>query len=227
MLLEKERKEIVDYGKQMSAAELTKGTAGNISIYDLETGYMAISPSGIGYYETKPEDIVIMTLDGKIVDGNRRPSSEYDLHATIYKVKPAAGAVVHTHSKYCTALACMRESLKAFHYVIASAGAGEIPCAEYATFGTEALAENVKKAIGNSNAVLLANHGLVTSGMNLAKAFKLAVSCEFCAEMQWMCECVGENKGVVLTGQEVADVMERFKMYGQVEKPSRAGDGGY
>ena len=70
---------------------------------------MAISPSGIGYFETLPEDVVVMTLDGEIVEGNRKPSSEHELHSIIYKIKPEARGVVHTHSKYCTELACMRE----------------------------------------------------------------------------------------------------------------------
>ena len=80
MLMEKERIEIVEYGKKMSSAGLCKGTSGNISIYDPETGYMAISPSGIGYFETEPEDVVVMKLDGTIVEGNRAPSSEHGLH---------------------------------------------------------------------------------------------------------------------------------------------------
>ncbi len=226
MLMEEARKQIVEYGNKMSSAGLAKGTAGNISIFDPETGYMAISPSGIGYFETLPEDVVVMTLDGEIVEGNRKPSSEHELHSIIYKIKPEARGVVHTHSKYCTALACMREPLKAVHYVIASSGTAEVPCAEYATFGTHELAEKVEGAIGESRAVLLANHGLVTCGVSLAKAFNLAVSCEFCAEMQWMCESAGQNRGVVLTDQEMADVMTRFQSYGQVKTPDK-NNGGY
>ncbi len=226
MLMEEARKQIVEYGKQMSSAGLAKGTAGNISVYDERTGYMAISPSGIGYFETKPEDIVVMTLDGMIIDGNRKPSSEHELHSVIYKIKPEARGVVHTHSKYCTALACMREPLKAIHYVLASTGVMEVPCAEYATFGTHELAEQVEKAMGDSRAVLLANHGLVTCGVSLTKAFNLAVSCEFCAEMQWMCECTSENKGVILTEKEMEDVMLHFQSYGQVKTPDK-NNGGY
>lgn len=227
MLMEEARRDIVEYGKKMSSAGLAKGTAGNISVYDPETGYMAISPSGIGYFETEPKDIVIMTLDGKIVEGNRNPSSEYDLHATMYKERKDARAVVHTHSKYCTALACMRKPLKSVHYVLASAGGSQVNCAEYATFGTEQLAENVKNALNRNKAVLLANHGLVTSGVNIKRAFSLAVSCEFCAEMQWMCECVGENAAVSLNGEEMQDVLKRFGSYGQVKAKEENTDSGY
>ncbi len=223
MLMEKERKLIVEYGKKMSSAGLSKGTAGNISAYDPETGYMAISPSGIGYFDTKPEDVVVMTLDGQIVDGEKKPSSEYGLHAVMYQEKPEARAAVHTHSKYCTALACMREPLKAVHYVVASAGVSEIPCAEYATFGTEELANSVKRALGVSRAVLLANHGIITCGPNMKSAFGLAVSCEFCAEMQWMCNSVAEEKAFVLNDEEISDVLDRFKTYGQVKKNTGTG----
>jgi len=215
MLMKDERKQIVEYGKRMSLAGLTKGTAGNISAYDPQTGYMAISPSGIGYSETQPEDIVIMTLDGKVIEGERVPSSEYDLHATIYREKPDARAAVHTHSKYCTALACMRKPLKAVHYIIASAGVAEIPCTDYATFGTEELANNLKQVMGESRAALLANHGAIFCGPDMKRAFGLAVSCEYCAEIQLMCEYVGKDKAVVLNNEEISAVMERFSSYGQ------------
>ena len=98
MLLEEIRKKIVDYGNQLISSGLTIGTAGNISIYDPETGYMAISPSGIPYAQTTPEDVVVMDLQGNVVDGKRKPSSENGLHAAFYLEKPDARAVVHAHS---------------------------------------------------------------------------------------------------------------------------------
>ncbi|MDF2952391.1 MAG: Ribulose-5-phosphate 4-epimerase and related epimerase and aldolase [Anaerocolumna sp.] len=216
MLLQKEREMIVEYGKKMSSSGLSKGTSGNISIFDAETGYMAISPSGIGYFETMPEDVVIMDLEGNIIDGIRKPSSEHDLHTVFYKNKPDARAVVHTHSNFCTTFACLNMPLQAVHYVIGGAGAATVPCAEYATFGSRELAENAIKACGKSKAVLLANHGLVTCGPNLGKAFGLAVNMEFIAEMQWRGMAVG--KPVVLSDEEMDHVMDEFKSYGQVSK---------
>ena len=216
MLLEKERTLVVDYGKEMSSAGLSTGTSGNISIFDPESGYMVIKPSGLGYFNTKLEDVVVMDLDGKIVDGTRKPSSEHDLHAAFYKSKPEIRAVVHTHSKYCTTFACLRMPVKAVHYVIGGAGVATVPCAEYATFGTKELAENAITAIGKGRAVLLANHGLVTCGVSLPKAFGLAKNMEFIAEMQWRGMCVG--KPVVLDDTEMDNVMERFKTYGQPKK---------
>lgn len=222
MLMEKERIDIVEAGKKMSAQGLSKGTSGNLSCFDPETGYMAIGPSGLGYFETEPEDVVVMDLDGNIVDGSRKPSSEHDLHATVYRHRPDARAVVHAHSTYCTTFACMRAPIKAVHYVIAGSGVNEIPCAEYATFGTPELAANVAAAMGDSKALLLANHGLVTCGINMSKAFGLAVNIEFCAEMQWRTMAVG--KPVILSDEEMADVAVRYQSYGQPKKPGEKTD---
>jgi L-fuculose-phosphate aldolase len=216
MLMEKERVDIVEYGKKMSSSGLSKGTSGNLSIFDPETGYMAISPSGIGYFETKPEDVVIMDLDGNIVDGSCKPSSEHGLHTIFYKNKPDARAVVHTHSNFCTTFACLTMPLTAVHYVVGTSGASVVPCAKYATFGTQELANNVIEACGKGKAVLLANHGLVTCGVNLAKAFSLAINMEFIAEMQWRSMCVGQP--VVLSDEEMGRVMNEFKSYGQPSK---------
>ena len=223
MLMEKERIEIAEYGRKMSSSGLSKGTSGNISIYDPVTRYMAISPSGLDYFATQPEDVVVMDLDNNIIDGARKPSSEHGLHTVMYLNKPDARAVVHTHSTFCTTIACLNMPLTAVHYVIGGAGAPEVPCAKYATFGSMELAENVKQAIGKSKAVLLANHGLVTSGPSLAKAFGLAVNLEFVAEMQWRSSCVGTP--TVLSDEEMMIVMESFKSYGQPSKTDEKKDG--
>ena len=103
--VQEERELVVEYGKKMSAARLSTGTSGNISIYNAEKGLVALSPSGMDYFSTTPEDVVILDLDAKVVDGKRKPSSEWALHTTFYKHKPHARAVVHTHSVYCTTLA--------------------------------------------------------------------------------------------------------------------------
>ncbi|MCX7614370.1 MAG: class II aldolase/adducin family protein, partial [Clostridiales bacterium] len=131
--------------------------------------------------------------------------------------------VVHTHSTFCTTLACLHVPIKAVHYVIAGAEVAEISCAEYATFGTEQLAEHVKKVIGKSRAVLLANHGIVTCGTNLANAFGLAVNLEFAAEMQWRASCIGNP--VILSNEEMDTVMDSFKSYGQPKKETDKKDG--
>lgn len=211
-----EKKELVEYGKKMSAEGLSSGTSGNLSIYLKEEGVVLITPSGIDYFDTEPEDIVVMDLEGNIVEGSRKPSSEWHLHTLFYKNKPEAGAVVHTHSKYCTTLSTLRMPIKAVHYVIADAGTDEVPCAPYRRYGTEELAKVAVEIAGESNAVLLANHGIVVCGKNLKSAYGLAKGMEYVAEIQVTAMSVGEP--VVLTKEEMEEVMEGFKTYGQVKR---------
>ncbi len=214
-MYDKEREAIVDFGKRLITEHLTSGTSGNISIFDPEKKLMIISPSGIPYFDTKESDIVVVGLDGKTVEGDRKPSSEWALHAAMYEAKPEARAVVHTHSMYCTVLACLHEPIRAVHYVVADAGAPEVPCAPYRTFGTIELAKEAKDAIGESDAVLLANHGMLAVGKDLPSAFGLARGMEFCAEVQYRAMCAG--KPFVLPDDEMERVIEKFKGYGQVK----------
>ena len=215
MLLEKERKEIVEYGKELIRQHLTSGTGGNISIYNREEDLMAISPSGIGYFETEPEDVVVMKLDGTVVDGNRKPSSEFDLHVALYREKPEITAVVHTHSMFCTVFSCLNRPLEAVHYILADAQVDTVPVAPYVTYGTKELAEAVQNTIGESHACLMANHGMITCGRTLKSAFSLARECEWIAELQWRCLCVGTPN--ILPSEEMKVVLDKFRNYGQVK----------
>ena len=214
MLLDRERKKIVEYGNRMLAEKLTSGTSGNISIYDPETGYMAISPSGIPYPDTAPEDVVIMDLQGTVVDGIRKPSSEYMLHSVFYKNRKDIRAVVHAHSMYCTTLACIGQPLKAVHYAIADAGAAALPIARYETFGTPELAGAVEEVLDSHiKGMLLANHGMLAAGTDIKEAFSLAMTMEWCAELQWRCMCAGKPN--VLTDEQMAEAIKRYQSYGQ------------
>ena len=216
-MYEKEKNEIVEYGKKLITDRLTTGTSGNISIYDAEKKLMLISPSGIGYFETKPEDIVVMDLDGNVVEGDKKPSSEHGLHAAMYKAKPEARAAVHTHSMYCSVLAALHEPIRAAHYVVADAGDVMVPCAEYRTYGTMELAEAATKAMGASDAVLLANHGIICVGKSLKSAYGLAAGLEYCAEVYYRTLCTNKTP-YILPDDEMRRVIEKFKGYGQVKK---------
>lgn len=215
MRMERERALLAEYGRKMSSAGLSHGTAGNLSIYDAQTGLMAITPSGVNYFDIQPEDIVIMDLEGNVVEGTRKPSSEHGLHGGFYRAKmdQGCGAVVHTHSNYATTLACMGEPIRAVHYAIAGAGTNEIPLCEYATFGTPELAKLAVAACDRGRAVLLANHGLVAFGPSLEKAFSLAASLENLAKIQWQCLCAGRMN--VLTKEQIDQVLVRYQTYGQ------------
>ena len=213
MLLEKEREEVVAYGKKVSEAGLCPGTSGNISVYNAKEGLMAISPSGLDYFSTEPEDVVVMDLDAHIVDGARKPSSEWGLHSVFYKNKPEIGAVVHTHSVYCTTFAVLGKPISAVHYAISDAHADEIPVAPYILFGTKELAEAAVSTCGGGHAVLLANHGIVVCGKDIAGAYSLAVNLEYVAELQYRAECIGTPN--ILTKEQMREVTDRFKSYGQ------------
>lgn len=213
MLLQEERELVVEYGKKMSAGHLCTGTSGNISVYVPERGLLAISPSGIGYFDTRPDDVVVMDLEAHVAEGTRKPSSEWALHTLFYRNKPHIRSVVHTHSMYCTTFAVLGQPLQAVHYAIAGAGAAEVPCAPYYPFGTKALAEAAVETAGTADAVLLGNHGLVACGRDLPGAYGLALNLEYVAELQYRALCVGAPN--VLSREAMDDVMERFRSYGQ------------
>ena len=216
MKLEQERELLTEYGRRMSRAGLSVGTSGNLSIYVPEEGLMAITPSGLDYEATAPADIVVMDLEAHVVEGARKPSSEWALHTKFYQRHPAARAVVHTHSMYCTTLACLGKPLEAVHYAIGAAGAARVPVAPYHLFGTPELAEAAVAACGDGKAVLLANHGLVAWEGSLPKAFSLARDLEFTAELQWRAMAVGTPN--ILTDSQMTEALERFKTYGQPKK---------
>jgi L-fuculose-phosphate aldolase len=212
MLMREERELIVEYGKKLISHNLTRGTGGNISIYNREENLMAMSPSGIDYFETKPEDVVIMTIDGKIIDGARKPSSEYDMHRIFFLRRQDVNAVVHTHSAYATSIACMNWDIPAVHYLIGYSG-NNVRCTKYETFGTWELAEKALEGMRDRYAVLLGNHGLLAAGSDIDYAFNTAEEIEFIAEVYYRTRCLGNP--VILSNGQMEIVLEKFKTYGQ------------
>lgn len=212
MQLEKERTEIVRFGRKMLAARLTSGTGGNLSICDRGSGLVAISPSGIEYEEMEPGDVPLVDLSGTVVEGTRKPSSELGFHLALYRQRPGIRAVVHTHSVYATTMACLHWEIPAVHYLVAFSG-HKVPLAPYATFGSEELAVHVAQTIADYNAVLLANHGLVTVGANLATAFAVAEEIELVAQIYYQAKCIGAP--VMVPEGEMSRVIEKFASYGQ------------
>ena len=212
MLLQKEREMIVAYGKRMLSAGLTRGTGGNLSIYDRNLELMAITPSGIPYEEIEAEDIMIMKLDGTIVEGNKTPSSEHTMHEIVYRTREDVGAMLHVHSTFAVTLACLNEDLPAVDYMVAYSRGRSVKCAPYASFGTADLAVNALKTMGDQNAVLLANHGMNVVGPDLPKAFAIAEQLEFCAELYVRARTIG--KPVILPDDEMDQMVERFMRAG-------------
>lgn len=214
MLMKNEREQIVEYGKKLIDANLTKGTGGNLSIFNREKQLMAISPSGIDYFKIKPEDVVILDLEGNKVDGDKSPSSEYEMHRIFYGNRTDIDAIIHTHTMYATTIACLNWELPPVHYMVALAGLN-VRCAKYATYGTKELAENAFEAMKDRNAVLLANHGLLAGAKDLANAFNITEEIEYCAELYYRTKCIGEP--VILSEEEMTLMLDKFKTYGQVK----------
>ncbi|GAP17464.1 L-fuculose-phosphate aldolase [Levilinea saccharolytica] len=212
MLLEKEREAIVTFGRKLITSQLTTGSGGNLSVMNREANLIAIKPSGVDYFEMQPEDVVVMTPEGRIVEGDKKPSSEVNFHLGLLQSRPEINAVVHTHSVYATTIACLNWELPAVHYLVGYSG-NKVPLAPYATFGTQALADHIAAAIGHYNACLMANHGLVTVGPNLATAFAAAEEIELVARIYYQARCIGNP--VILSDEEMAVVGEKFKTYGQ------------
>ncbi len=216
MIFQKEREDLIQYGKKLIESNLTKGTGGNLSIFIREEKLMAITPSGLDYFKIQPEDIVIMDLDGNIVNGHQKPSSEYAMHKIFYEKREDINAMVHVHSTYSATLSCMNWELPAVHYLVAISGGGNVRCAKYATFGTEELALNAFEGMKDRYAVFLANHGLLTGAKDLANAFNKAEEIEFCAEIYYRTKALGEPK--LLSSVEMDKMLELFQSYGQVKK---------
>jgi L-fuculose-phosphate aldolase len=206
------RDDLVVTARRMSELGLTPGTSGNVSVR--APGGMIVTPSGMSYSEIVPDDCVEIRLDGVIRPGQRTPTSEWQLHRDLFAAREKCEAIVHTHSLYCTTIACLRRPIPAIHYMIALANSDEIPCADYATFGTAELAENVVRALGDGRATLMANHGMVALGDSLKSALKLAAEIETLAGLYWHA-LQADTPPVLLDRNEMARVHEKFGNYGQ------------
>lgn len=198
----------------LARLKLNRGTAGNVSARAGE-GFL-ITPSGVPVDRMAPHDMVEATLDGRF-SGALVPSSEWRLHRDIYVHRPEIGAVIHAHAPFCTAVACHRMGIPAFHYMVAVAGGKDIRCADYATFGTQDLSDATLRALEGRRACLLAHHGLVACGADLDSALKLAEEVEELAEQYWRVRLLGEP--ILLDDDEMDRVLARFSTYGQ---PHRA-----
>lgn len=212
MLMEQARYDLIEYGKKLVEYNLTKGTGGNLSVYDREAKTMAITPSGIDFFEIKPEDIVIMNADNEVIEGDKLPSSEWYMHKIIYDNRDDIDAVIHAHTTFATVLATLRWELPASHYMIAVAGP-TVRCADYATFGSRELAENALKAMEDRRAVILANHGILAGAHDLLNAFNIIEEIEYCSEIYYRAKSIGEP--VILDDAEMTLMAEKFKSYGQ------------
>ncbi|PKO83703.1 MAG: class II aldolase [Betaproteobacteria bacterium HGW-Betaproteobacteria-11] len=210
--------DVLATARAMNASGINRGTAGNVSARCTE-GFL-ITPTGMDYALCEPADMVKVGLGGTpepaSPDGafnRRRPSSEWRFHRDIYLARSEAGAIVHTHAPFATALACQRQGIPAFHYMVARFGGADVRCADYATFGTQALSDAIVKALAGRSACLMAHHGMLACGRDLARALALAIELETLAEQYWRVLQLGVPK--LLDADEMARVLEKFTTYGQ------------
>jgi L-fuculose-phosphate aldolase len=210
------REAVIATAIAMNAAGINRGKSGNVSARWREGSFdgFLITPTGVPYDQTAPEQIVAMTLGGK-ARGTLLPSSEWRFHRDIYVARVDARAIVHTHAPFATSLACLHRGIPPFHYMVAVAGGRDIRCAGYATFGTQALSDHALAALEGRDACLLANHGMIAVGASLAKALALAVEVETLAEMYSRALQIGEP--VLLPDAEMDVVLEKFRTYGQAQ----------
>ena len=205
------RKEIIAVVRQFNSTGLNFGRSGNVSARTAR-GFL-ITATGIAYADMKAADIVEMDHLGHGIAGRKQPSSEWHMHSVIYRKRPDVNAIVHVHSPYATGVACTRRAIPAIHYMVTVLGGDKIPCAKYATFGTEKLAQNAVAALGNLNACLLANHGQIAVAADLTTAFRYAGEVENLARQYCLSLMAGGS--VLLDEQEMLVNIEKFKTYGK------------
>jgi len=208
------REAVIATALAMNAAGINRGKSGNVSARWRDAAFdgFLITPTGVPYHQTTPDQIVAMTLGGEAA-GSLLPSSEWRFHRDIYIARTDAQAIVHTHAPFSTSLACMRRGIPPFHYMVAVAGGKDIRCAGYATFGTQELSDLAIEVLAGRHACLLANHGMIAIGPSLEQALALAVEVETLAEMYWRALQIGEP--VQLSDGEMDVVLEKFRIYGQ------------
>lgn len=213
------RQAIIDTCRRMNQIGINQGTSGNASVR-WHRG-MLITPSGSVYEEMAPEDIIYLDFATRRVQGPHKPSSEWLLHRDILSRRTDVHAVVHTHSVYATAMAIQRMEIPAHHYMVAAAGGRKIACAAYATFGTQELSDNALAALGDRYACLLANHGVIALGADLAQALRLAQEVETLARLYHVASQYGPP--VVLPEAEMDKIIAAFRDYGPAKQDGSSG----
>ena len=213
-MLEKLKEELVELHLELPRNNLVVWTGGNVSARDAETGLVAIKASGIRYEEMRSEHMVVVDLDGRMVEGDYKPSSDVHSHLYIYKHRSYVGGVVHTHSAYATAFAAVNKPIPVVLTAIADEFGGPIPCGGFALIGDDAIGKVVVESIGKSPAVLLKNHGVFTIGKDAKSAVKAAVMTEDNAKTVWLAMQIGTPEEI--PQEDVEKLHQRYmNVYGQ------------
>jgi L-ribulose-5-phosphate 4-epimerase len=191
-MLETLREQLYQLHLELPKNNLVAWTSGNVSARDPKSGYILIKPSGLRYEQLRPELMVIVDLDGKVIEGDLKPSSDTASHLYIYRHRSDVGGIVHTHSAYATAFAAVNKPIPVYLTAQADEFGGPIPCGNFALIGGEQIGKVVIESIGNSPAILLKNHGVFTVGPNAESAVKAAVMVEDVARTSWLALQLGK-----------------------------------
>lgn len=214
MLLKKLREEVCQANKELQKNNLVLWTSGNVSARDPETGYVVIKPSGVLFEDLTPESIVVVDLDGNVIEGDFKPSVDTTSHLYVYKHRADINGMVHTHSPYATSFAITGEPIEIYTTTSAAVFGGTIPISDFATIGEEEIGKEIVEKIGDSTAILIRNHGVFTIGENYESALKYAVVLEETAQSVHYAMCRKNieslNDEIVKRGYEVY-----HKTYGQ------------
>ena len=213
-MLEALRDELWELHLELPKNDLVRWTGGNVSARDPETGYVIIKPSGIRYERLKPGDMIVLDLEGNVIEGDLKPSSDTASHLYIYRQRPDVGGIVHTHSPYATAFAALGKPIPVYLTAMGDEFGGPIPCGEFALIGSEAIGQVVVESIGDSCAVLLKSHGVFTIGADAEAAVKAAVMTEDVAKTVWLALQIGKPEE--LEADDIAQLHHRYThVYGQ------------
>ncbi|MGB6422281.1 MAG: L-ribulose-5-phosphate 4-epimerase [Anaerolineales bacterium] len=216
-MLEAIKKEVCALNLALSANKLVVWTSGNVSVRDPGTGYVVIKPSGVKFEDLKLEKMVVVDLDGKIIEGDLKASSDTASHLYIYRHMTKVNGVVHTHSNYATAFAALGKPIPPVLTAIADEFGGPIPCGGFALIGGEEIGKIVVESIGHSPACLLKNHGVFTVGPTGEKALKAAVMVEDVAKSAWIALQMGTPDEI--PADDIARLHDRYtNVYGQIGK---------
>lgn len=213
-MLESLREQLYQLHLELPHNNLVAWTSGNVSARDPDTGYIVIKPSGVRYAQLRPEHMVIMDLDGRLVEGQWKPSSDTASHLYIYRHRPDVGGIVHTHSPYATAFAAVNRPIPVYLTAQADEFGGPIPCGGFALIGGEEIGKVVIESIGSSCAVLLKNHGVFTIGPEAEAAVKAAVMVEDVARTTWLALQIGQPDEI--PPEDIVKLHHRYThVYGQ------------
>ena len=213
-MLQSLREEVCWLNRELPRQGLVTWTSGNVSGRDSETGLVVIKPSGLRYEDMREEDMVVVNINGLILEGDLKPSSDVYAHLYVYRHREDLGGVVHTHSNYATAFAALGKPIPVYLTAIADEFGGPIPVGGYGRVGTDEIGQEIIASIGDAPAILLENHGVFTVGPTSRSAVKAAVMVEDAAKTVWLALQLGQPKEI--PAEEVARARRRYvQEYGQ------------